>query len=390
MVAVGCTEGGVDDNIDNGGNNTEQPGGDTDDEAIEIPSNEIWYTTTDNKRIILPSTEPTVFGAYFISNTYSDGKGVLTFDDEITKIGNDAFKDIGNLASITIPDSVTSIGDYTFQECTSLTSVTIPDSVTSIGEYAFYWCTSLTSITIPDSVTEIGSSAFSHCTSLTSVTIANGVTSIGSSAFYGCTGELIVNGNIPNSAFCNSKFTKVTIGNGVTSIGEDAFYNCDSLTSVTIPNSVTLIGDDAFYKCTSLTSVYITDIAAWCNISFSGGVSNPLCYAGNLYLNNELVTDLIIPNSVTSIGKYAFYRCTSLESVTIPDSVTSIGNCAFIDCTSLEVVYCKPTTPPTGGDLMFYDNASGRNIYVPSNSVSAYKSANGWSDYASAIVGYDF
>ena len=181
MVAVGCTEGGFDDNIDNGGNNTEQPGGDTDDEAIEIPSNEIWYTTTDNKKIILPSTEPTVFGAYFISNTYSDGKGVLTFDGEITKIGNDAFKDIGNLASITIPDSVTSIGRNAFSGCTSLpienniryadtyvvevtdktlTSYTLKENVRFIGSYAFSSCDSLTSITIPESVTSIGYYAF--------------------------------------------------------------------------------------------------------------------------------------------------------------------------------------------------------------------------------------
>ena len=135
-----------------------------------------------------------------------------------------------------------------------------------LGEYAFRNCTALTNITIPNSVTSIGSSAFYHCSSLTSITIPDSVTSIGSSAF----------------------------------------NNCSSLTSITIPDSVTSIGSSAFYYCSSLEAVYITDIEAWCNISFSSYYSNPLCHADNLYLNGELVTELEIPESVTSIGDYAF------------------------------------------------------------------------------------
>ena len=139
----------------------------------------------------------------------------------------------------------------------------------------------------------------------------------------------------------------------VTTIGEDAFYWCDSLTSVTIPDSVTTIGDRAFSECYSLTSV-------------------------------------TIPDSVTAIGGYAFYNCSSLTSITIPDSVTSIRDEAFSYCSSLTSVYCKAVTPPAGGYYMFDDNASGRKIYVPMESVEAYKSASYWSDYASDIVGYDF
>ena len=222
------------------------------------------------------------------------------------------------------------------------------------------------------------------------------VTEIGKNAFY----------------YCRS-LTSVTIPESVTSIGDSAFYYCDSLTSITIPDSVTSIGDYAFYECHSLRSVYITDIAAWCNISFGDYYSNTLRYGANLYLNNELVTDLIIPDIVTSIGDYAFSYCRSLTSVTIPDSVTSIGDYAFYtcesltsvaigngvtsigsyafySCDSLTSVYCKPTTPPTGGSSMFGSNASGRTIYVPRNSVEAYRSAWYWKNYASDIEGYDF
>ena len=150
------------------------------------------------------------------------------------------------------------------------------------------------------------------------------VTSIESSAFY----------------YCN-RLTSVVIPNSVTSIGYSAFYYCTGLTSVEIPNSVTSIGSSAFLGCTGLTSVNIEDIVAWCNIEFeSDGFSNPLCYAENLYLNDEKVTDLVIPNSVTSIGAYAFYNCKGMNSVTIPNNVTSIGRSAFGGCKDLKVHIC--------------------------------------------------
>ena len=158
------------------------------------------------------------------------------------------------------------------------------------------------------------------------VILKNGVTSIGDYAFRDC-----------------SNMTSVTIPKGVKSIGSRAFYNCSSLTSVTIPDSVTSIGSYAFGACNNIKEVHITDIAAWCKISFwhetnSSNPSNPFAYAYNLYLNGTLVTDLVIPNSVTSIRPYAFYGCSSLTSVTIPNSVTSIGDRTFEGCSSLTSV----------------------------------------------------
>ncbi len=136
-----------------------------------------------------------------------------------------------------------------------------------------------------------------------------------------------------------SSIKTVIIDSGVTSISYDVFQNCTELTSVTIPDSVTKIGSYAFSGCTGLTGVYITDLAAWCNITFITYASNPLYYARNLYLNGELVTDLVIPDGVTSIGRFAFDRCTGLTSVTIPESVTGIGEYAFRACTGLTEVH---------------------------------------------------
>ena len=245
------------------------------------------------------------------------------------------------------------------------------------SSYPYYWSTTITTAIIPASVTynsvtysvtSIGSSAFRDCTRLTSVTIPNSVTSIGYDAFFYCSG-----------------LTTVTIPNSVTSIGWQAFYDCSGLTSVTIGNSVTSIGERAFYDCSGLTSVNITDIAAWCKITFSDIYCNPLNYAKHLYVNNVEVTNLVIPNSVTSIGDRAFYGCTGLTSVTIPNSVTSIGGYAFYYCDGLTSVTCFATRPPQLGYGVFGNIFNSCVLYVPAGSISAYKSAYEWKYFSNIL-----
>ena len=408
-------------------------------------NNEIWYTSGSTTTSTTPYATD-VFGANIVSNKYNTEKKcwIIKFDGNVTSIGDTAFYNCTSLISVTIPNSVTSIGTsaflyctsltsvtignsvtsigwFAFKGCSSLTSITIPDSVTSIGDGAFEKCSNLTSVTIPNSVTSIGASAFSNCTSLTSVTIGNNVTSIKSYAFSSCTSLKSVYYNGDLSAWCKIDFgevnanpcynggaklyindadvteiiipsditeikpytftgcislTNVTIPDSVTSIGSYAFKGCSSLTSITIPNSVTSIEYNAFDGCTSLKDVIIPDSVTM--------ISNALFY------DCTSLTDVTIPNSVTKIIGYAFLGCTSLTSVTIPDSVTLVGISAFYQCASLKEVYCKPTTPPTGQNYMFQGNASGRKIYVPRESVDAYKAAMYWEDYASSIEGYDF
>ena len=161
----------------------------------------------------------------------------------------------------------------------------------------------------------------------------------------------------------------IVIKNGVTSIGDYAFSYCSGLTSVTIPDSVTNIGWEAFSGCSGLTKVNISSIEAWCKINFECTSSNPLYYAHNLYLNGELVIDLVIPDSITSIGWGAFYGCSGLTSVTIGNSVTSIGRSAFRDCSGLTSVTI-PDSVTSIVDFAFYKCSGLTSITIPDSVTS--------------------
>jgi len=209
------------------------------------------------------------------------------------------------------------------------------------------------SVDIPEGVTDIPDMDSDENTEIKNLVIPNSVTSIGDAAFYDCSG-----------------LTEVTIPNSVTSIGDAAFFDCSGLTEVTIPNSVTSIGGDAFLGCTSLKKVIVEDIAAWCNISFGNSYANPLYYAHHLYSDeNTEIKNLVIPNSVTSIGDFAFALCSGLTSVTIPNSVTSIGDCAFDHCSGLTSVTIPNSVTSIGEDA-FYD-CSGLTSVTIGNSVTS-------------------
>ena len=262
--------------------------------------------------------------------------------------------------------NVTSIGDDAFEGCNSFTSIVIPDSVTSIGNNAFKDCTSLTSITIPDSVTTIGISSFYNCDSLTSIVIPNSVTSIRGFAFAYCSNLTSIKVATDNPNYCSQDGN--LYNKDKTKLIQ---YACGkTATTFTIPDSVTTIGDFAFSGC-NLTSIAIPD-----SVTSIGGYAFEGC--------NSLTT-IVIPNSVTSIGGYAFEYCTKLTGIVIPDSVTSIGRNAFYKCSSLTSVTIGNSVTSIG-EYAFYDCDNLTSIVIPDSVTSIGRSAFYHCDNLTSIV----
>lgn len=257
----------------------------------------------------------------------------VTYDGKtyaVERIGEEAFCLCEKITSISLPSSITSIGRNAFRNCTNMLSVNFPSSVTKIEAGAFLGCSSLTNVSLPYYLSNIENSTFSGCSSLKSVTLPNSVTSIGAFAFNYC-----------------SSLKSVTLPNSVLSLGDWAFYGCKSLTSITIPNSVTNVGERVFEACANLTQMNVSSS----NTKYD---SRDECNAIIETTSNKLIEgcgNTIIPNSVTSIGEYAF-SCSNKTSIVIPNSVTSIGENAFYGCEKLSNVVL-PTSITTIANGVF-------------------------------------
>ena len=325
--------------------------------------NRIYYTTSDNK-IVDYNKDANWEGAQIISNTYTNGQGVITFDKDITEIGDRAFRQCYNLTSISIPSKVVTIEESAFCNCINLTNITIPNNINTIENSTFSGCSSLTSINLPDSLISIKSDAFYGCSSLTSVTIPNSVGEIESNPFCNCEKLIKFNGKFSSddgrcliidntiNSFAPAELSEYTIPKGITAIGEKAFSYTKCIEKINIPSSVTTIKPWAFSSCNGLTNI-------------------------------------TLPNSIVAIGKFAFYYSINLADITIPNSVKTNEEHAFGYCLNLSTIKCESTMPPTLGSYAFESNASNRRILVPMESVGTYKTAEEWSNYKDFIEGYN-
>ncbi len=232
-----------------------------------------------------------------------------SYNGEVYTICEYAFANNTEIKGVTITDGVYEIGNHSFEKCDNLNSVdmTNANALVSIGDFAFYMCEELTEISIGSSVVSVGKSAFEACKSLLSV----------------------------------------RLGESTVSIGEDAFYKCIALSDIFVFDQVRSFGKNAFCDCTSIKNVELEDLAAWCAVTFDGYYANPLYYAKNLSLNDEITVILNIPEGVTGISPYAFYNFKGIISVSLPSTLTKIGDYAFygnsrlaevINLSSLEII----------------------------------------------------
>ncbi|MGM9863086.1 MAG: leucine-rich repeat domain-containing protein [Lepagella sp.] len=342
-----------------------------------------------------------------------------TLPSTITKIDEWAFSEASGLQRVNIPESVTVLGSSAFQGCTSLREVTVPSSIKSLKSFVFNLCENLTTVNLPEGLTTIGTAAFSSCYSLKTLKIPSTVTSIYSIAFWRAGLEKIslpaAIWSIGDGAFgACEKLTEISLSpyNGYYTVDNNILYNKDksallccpaglNLTSVTVDNSVTSIKQGALAFCTTLKEVILpptlTEIAydAFCNCTALAAID--------------------IPASVSDIGKSAFEKCSSLKtfrfpaalkavngktlyenlalvSVTLPDSLESMAAYAIANCASLREVYAPGKTPAAlDPDLepFFQLDMSAITLYVPKESVEAYKAAPVWKDFGK-IQGHEF
>lgn len=356
-----------------------------------IPNNEIWYETTDNKKLEFTNCPTDRFGVNIVSNTYDRGIGILRFDNSLRVIKCHTFSENSVLSRIYLPDGIEEIEGYfsflsAFNDCCELSNIILPSTLRKIGENAFYGCTKLKHIDIPNHVEYIGDEAFGKCSNLesfsgkysedngrclivngvlcsfaagcgmTEYTIPNSVSVIGSYAFSECHNlqRVYIHSQVKDimeSAFSEcTNLESINIPNSVRKIGDGAFNGCNNIKTINIPNSVISLGGGAFGNCINLSEAYIgTGVEDIDDSVFIGCYSLKLFngkYTSDdgrcLILKNELIafaphciTQYHIPNNVKKICRRAFSGCDNLIHITIPDHIISIRQYAFEGCFNL-------------------------------------------------------
>lgn len=290
----------------------------------------LYYTTTDGKAINL--SNPDAFGLDIIGMTYEDGQGIITFDGKARRIGYKAFKGCDNLQSVILPEITNVIEEYAFEDCAALEEVVLSDDLKDMGYRAFAECKSLKSITIPENIKYISKGIFSGCESLNEFKGAH-TSNDGRCIIW----EYEIDTRV--IAFAPANIEEYTLPEEAEAVWEMAFENCESLKRVAVPDNYKTIYSDTF-----------------CN-------------------------------------------CASLEEVALGSGIQEIGYRAFSNCAKLRSLYIKATTPPTiyygalsiyGPDGSYPCDHIRCDIYVPTESVEAYKNDENWKQYAEYIRGYDF
>ena len=337
---------------------------------------EITYTTTDGQ-IVTPysgeengfRTIESLFGANILYNTYEGGVGKMVFNGVVVIIGEASFMNCSTLKSFNVPSSVVAIGADAFEGCTNLEQITLPEGLQKIYQEAFHFCDSLKSLTLPSTLTHIAAAAFFNC---------------GLEKVYG---PFSTADN--ESVVINDKLVWVSrwkTGDYVIPDGvKELSYRCigypENVITVTIPESVKTLNDSPFIGVYNISAFYG---------KYATANNREVIHDGHLYgVAAYGLTDYSVPEGVKTIA-YRMLRACKFKSVTLPASLQAVAGKLFENCNNMETLYCKATTPPTLGIEAFLGCSKLATIYVPAASVNAYKSADGWKDYATKILGYNF
>ena len=365
-------------------------------EAQIVSGGDCYYQDyEDNKHY----TSDDELGVYFFSKCSS--LKAISLPGDLKSVGDFAFCDCSSLEALNLPSGITSIGNYAFWYCENLTSLTLPSGLISIGDRAFENCYSLTSLEFPSSLTTLGDLVFAGCYGLTNLTLHSGLTDIKSNYLFGGNSNYnnlkdvryIIDSDLETylqsnhlifyEIKCGIKYylndqeiTTLEIPSGITSIGDGVFLSSNNLTNLTLSSKITSAGKYAFNNCSNLKDIryYIyDDLATYIQ------KGHPAFYVNcsiKYYWNNQEITTLEIPTSVTSIGNHAFYGCNGLTSVEFPSNLSSIGDWAFSNCSGLTSVDL-PSSITKMGECVFYWCKNLSSVKLPSEITAISNSAFG-------------